>query len=73
MTADATGCVVVAGPAEATAMGNAAAQLIALGELSGVAEARALIRDSSALQTYAPRDGARWQAGLARFQALLAG
>ncbi|HQV26741.1 MAG TPA: rhamnulokinase family protein [Thermoflexales bacterium] len=73
MTADATGCVVVAGPAEATAMGNAAAQLIALGELGGVAEARALIRDSSALQTYAPRDGERWQAGLARFQALLAG
>ena len=54
-------------------MGNAAAQLIALGELGGVAEARALIRDSSALQTYAPRDGERWQAGLARFQALLAG
>ena len=46
MTADAIGRPVVAGPAEATATGNAIAQLIAIGELGSVAEARALLSES---------------------------
>jgi len=41
-----TGIPVLAGPAEATAIGNALAQLIALGALSGVSEARRLVRVS---------------------------
>lgn len=36
MAADACGCPVIAGPIEATATGNLAVQLIALGELSGI-------------------------------------
>lgn len=71
MTADATGCRVVAGPAEATALGNAAAQLIALGELGSVAEARALIRASSDLVTYAPRDAGVWTAAFERFERII--
>ena len=46
LTADATGRPVTAGPAEATVLGNAAVQLIALGELSSVHEARSLITHS---------------------------
>ena len=43
MTANAIGRPVIAGPAEATATGNAIAQLIAIGELGGVADARAML------------------------------
>ena len=42
-TADACGIPVVAGPVEATAIGNAAMQAIAVGELSNLQEARALV------------------------------
>ena len=46
LTAASTGIRVVAGPIEATVMGNIAIQLIALGELSDVSEARRVIFDS---------------------------
>ena len=44
MTADALGFPVVAGPTEATALGNIMLQLIALGAIKDVAEGRKLIR-----------------------------
>jgi rhamnulokinase len=71
MAADATGCSVIAGPVEATALGNAVVQLITLGELGSIAQGRALIADSFASTTYAPHDTARWDEVDARFQALL--
>ena len=40
-TADATGCTVVAGPVEATALGNIAMQMLATGAVSSLDEARA--------------------------------
>jgi rhamnulokinase len=60
MTADATGRVVLAGPAEATALGNAMVQFITLGELSNIAEARQLAAHSSHLVRYEPQINARW-------------
>src|SRR5436309_15870828 len=42
--ADATGRLVVAGPTEATAIGNVLIQAIGDGELSGLDEARAVVR-----------------------------
>jgi rhamnulokinase len=57
-TADETGLTVYAGPAEGTALGNAIAQLIALGEIENPAQARAMIRESFAVETYQPRKGA---------------
>ncbi len=60
MTADATGCTVMAGPVEATALGNALVQLIALGEIGNIAEGRALVRASFPLTVYEPRDMERW-------------
>ena len=71
MTADATGLPVIAGPAEATAIGNAIAQLIALGELRDVAEARAMLADASDLTRHDPQDQAAWDGMYRRFRALL--
>jgi len=55
MTADITGRDVLAGPAEATAIGNILVQLMAAGELNGLAEARELVRRSMQPQHYAPQ------------------
>jgi rhamnulokinase len=71
MAADATGRPVLAGPVEATALGNGLAQLIALGELKDVAEARALIRRSHPPVRYEPQAGGDWSAAYERFRGLM--
>lgn len=67
MTADACGCPVVAGPIEATATGNLAVQLIALGELSGLKEARAAIAASEEPKRYQPVSPAPYDEAYERF------
>ncbi|CAN7481382.1 rhamnulokinase [Arthrobacter sp. LjRoot78] len=53
LTADATGKRVIAGPVEATALGNVLVQARAAGIVSGgLAELRALVRGSQALESY---------------------
>lgn len=54
LTAAAIGRTVLAGPGEATAIGNMAVQMLTSGELSSLAEARAVIKDSFAVKTYLP-------------------
>ncbi len=71
-TADATGLPVVAGPAEATMIGNLAVQAIALGEISSLEEARRVVRASIPLTMYEPSAGSAWSDGRARFEALAA-
>ncbi|MBQ4324636.1 MAG: rhamnulokinase [Clostridia bacterium] len=71
MTADATGATVVAGPAEATVMGNIAVQMIALGELEGLREARRAVAASTELKTYAPTEHDAWEAQLPVYTAYL--
>jgi rhamnulokinase len=66
-TADATGKVVVAGPVEATATGNALVQAIALGYLGSHAELREVVRRSFELRTFEPRPDERWQQAYERF------
>ncbi len=61
-TADATGCKVIAGPVEATVMGNIAVQLIALGEIKDLAEAREIIANSADYAYYEPNDTKTWDA-----------
>jgi rhamnulokinase/L-fuculokinase len=56
MTADATGVPVIAGPIEATAIGNIAVQLIALGEIKDLTEARKIIASSFDVIKYEPKD-----------------
>jgi len=55
LTADATGHLVVAGPIEATALGNILMQMLALGEIASLQEGRDLLRRSFPLEEYAPR------------------
>lgn len=71
MTADATGLPVVAGPVEATALGNAIVQFIALGEIANVAEARGILADTLGSVTLEPDDDERWQEAFTRFCDLL--
>jgi rhamnulokinase len=70
-TADATGLSVVAGPAEATAIGNILVQAMAMGRVSSPAEIRAIIRESFELRTYEPADTAAWDVAYARFRDVL--
>ncbi len=71
-TADATGRQVIAGPVEATAIGNVIMQAVALGDLASLAEGRALIRRSFDVVTYEPTHAqAAWEAAYARLQELL--
>ena len=46
LTAETTGCTVYVGPGEATAIGNAAAQMLSFGELGSVPEIRECVRRS---------------------------
>ncbi len=71
MTANAIGRTVIAGPAEATAIGNAIVQLISIGELRDVAEARAMLSESMDVVRYEPQNTQAWDDNYARFRALL--
>lgn len=71
MTANAIGRVVVAGPTEATALGNAVVQLISLGELDNLAQAREVLSRGSEMITYEPHDTAAWADQHQRFASLL--
>ena len=55
LTADVTGRLVMAGPYEATLIGNALVQLMALGSIPDLSEGRRLIRSSFPIETYEPR------------------
>ena len=61
LAADATGRTVVAGPVESACVGNLLMQAVALGELSGVEDARAVVRASFATQTYESRRTQQWE------------
>ena len=52
LTADITGLKVIAGPVEATSIGNVLCQMIYAGELSSLEEARKLVSDSFELEIY---------------------
>jgi sugar (pentulose or hexulose) kinase len=60
MTADACGRAVVAGPVEATAIGNLLVQAMALGLISNLEQARDVARGSVALQRYEPNSTHEW-------------
>jgi len=62
MTADAAGRQVLAGPVEATAVGNVMVQTIALGLVGSLAEAREVIRRSTAVEVYEPVQTDQWEA-----------
>jgi len=69
-TANALNAPVHAGPVEATGLGNIVAQMMADGEISSLAEGRAIIARSFAVKTYEPTDTESWNAVKERFAGL---
>ena len=70
LAADACRRLVVAGPVEATAIGNVMIQAIAAGEVGSISQARGIIRDSFDVKEYAPRNPDPWDEAFTRFQSL---
>ncbi len=71
-TADACGIPVIAGPTEGTALGNVLLQARAAGEIGTLAELRAVVKESSELKTFEPKNTAAWDEAAARFERLTA-
>ncbi len=72
MTADACGRTVVAGPIEATSIGNILVQAMAIGRVRTLADARAIVRGSFDVKTYEPRSMAEWDKAHERFSEIVA-
>lgn len=72
LTASTTGKYVVAGPDEATALGNIAVQAYAAGELSSESDIREAVKRSSAIEEFAPDSSVKemWDEGYERFLSL---
>ena len=71
MTAGASGRKVIAGPVEATALGNIAVQLMSLGEIKDVVEARQIIANSETTYEYLPQDAEKWDAAYEKFKTFI--
>ncbi len=67
LTADAVGRPVLAGPVEATALGNVAMQMVAVGAVASLGEAREVIDRSFPPERFEPRDADRWDREYGRF------
>ena len=70
MTADATGLPVITGPIEATVIGNALVQLISLGEIANIAEARQIVAEMGGMENYKPdvAGTAVWQTAYEKYK-----
>lgn len=68
--ADAIGCTVIAGPVEATAIGNVLVQAVALKDIESLQALRKIVRDSFPVTTYKPQNRHAWDAAFDRFQRL---
>jgi rhamnulokinase len=66
--ADCTGRRVVAGPSEATAIGNILVQAMGAGELSGLDDVRAVVRRSFAPVTVDPNPSGQWERAYAKYK-----
>ncbi len=67
-TATVTGLPVLAGPVEATVIGNVIVQAIAAGEFASLAEARRYVAARIALAHFDPKPTAQWTAARAKYQ-----
>jgi sugar (pentulose or hexulose) kinase len=72
-TADATGLPVVAGPEEATAVGNIAVQTMGIGLFTDLASALSVMLPAFSIKRYEPERPEIWNAQYGRFRKLLEG
>jgi len=70
-TADALGLPVLAGPEEATAVGNFMVQAMGLGLIKSLQEAQPVIRQSFPIKTYQPENTEVWDRAYERFRKIL--
>lgn len=70
-TADALGLPVIAGPEEATAVGNCMVQALGLGVIGSLREALPMIRQSFPISEYRPVDTAKWDRAYEAFKKLV--
>jgi rhamnulokinase len=73
LTANATGVPVVAGPSEATAIGNCMVQARAAGLAGDRWEMRALIARAVETETFAPCDREAWESAYTRYKSITTG
>jgi rhamnulokinase len=71
LAADACNRPVLAGPVEATAIGNVLVQAMGLGLVRTLADAREVVRRSFDVKTYEPQHAERWEEPYRRFCAFL--
>ena len=71
MTADCAGIPVIAGPVEATALGNILIQLVALNCLHDLDEGRALIARTEPLRRFEPETSCAWDTAFTRCKTIL--
>lgn len=71
MTANACGFPVVAGPVEATVLGNIAIQLMASGDIKDLTQARTVIKNSEKIEVYEPQNVAQWDTFYEKFQEII--
>ena len=62
---------VVAGPIEATAIGNISTALIALGEIRDRNQARQMIRDNENVKTFSPQDSLDWERAFGEYLSVI--
>ncbi len=67
MTSDACNVNVLAGPTEATVMGNISVAFSALGEIADFAEVRKVVSNSTEIKTYTPCDNEAWEKAYADY------
>lgn len=71
LTACSTGRKVIAGPVEATVLGNIAVQLMSCGAIESIAQARKIIGNSENTVEYQPEDLDKWNEAYKRFSDII--
>jgi rhamnulokinase len=71
LTANACGVKVIAGPEEATAVGNAMVQALALGVIRRMSDAKPLIRGAFPIREFTPRDPETWERAYRRYRSIV--
>jgi len=71
LTANATGIPVVAGPIEATVIGNALVQLISHGEITDLQQARQIVADMDEVKRFEPEDAGFWKESNERYRRIV--
>ena len=70
LTSNAIGLPVLAGPAEATIIGNATVQLISIGEIGNIQDARQIVSNMTGIKRYEPKNTAIWEEAYEHYSSL---